>query len=154
MKLLATWAFLILAQPAAVTPPVTLLTGAELLRAIREAPEEHAGQQGLYSVRLASTSDYPVIGIRRTLPGKSEQHAKFADVWYVLQGAATLVTEGALVDATEISPGELRGRSISGGATRRVQAGDFAVLPAGVPHWISAVEGSELLYLVVKVPAK
>jgi mannose-6-phosphate isomerase-like protein (cupin superfamily) len=44
------------------------------------------------------------------------------------------------------------GRSIAAGETRRIRAGDFAIVPAGVPHWISHVGPGELLYFVVKVP--
>ena len=69
-----------------------------------------------------------------------------------MQGAGTVVTGGSIVGGVDTQPGEIRGASIEGGSSKRIQAGDFGVVPAGVPHWISAVEG-ELLYLVVKVPA-
>ena len=152
----AAWTLLILGQaaagsPAPAKPPVTLLTGAELVSRIKTAPPE-AGQTGIYTVRLSAPSDQPVIGLRRTGPGRSELHAKFADVWYVLQGAGTVVTGGSIAGGAETQPGEVRGSGIDGGTPKRVQAGDFGVVPAGVPHWVSAVEG-ELLYLVVKVPA-
>ena len=153
----AAWALLILGQaapataPPAAMPPVTLLSGAELVSKIKAAPPE-AGQTGIYTVRLSAPSDQPVIGLRRTGPGRSELHAKFADVWYVLQGAGTVVTGGSIAGGAETQPGEIRGSGIEGGTSKRVQAGDFGVVPAGVPHWVSAVEG-ELLYLVVKVPA-
>ena len=134
--------------------PVTFSNAAELLHAIKTAPEEKAGRPGLYSLRLSDNSDYPVIGIRRTAPTSSEVHKGFTDVWYVLKGAGTLVTGGRVVEGVESPPGEIRGRSIAGGDARRVRGGDFAVIPAGVPHWISRVEVKELLYIVIKVPAK
>jgi mannose-6-phosphate isomerase-like protein (cupin superfamily) len=132
---------------------VIFLDAAALLRAIRNAPEETAGQPGLYSLLLSGDAEYEVIGIRRTVATRSEQHAAFVDVWHVLEGAGTLVTGGAMVDGVETAPGELRGRGINGGETRRIRAGDFAIVPAGVPHWISRVGPGELLYFVVKVPA-
>jgi mannose-6-phosphate isomerase-like protein (cupin superfamily) len=133
-------------------PIVTFLTGPELLRAIRSAPEEQPGRPGLYSLKLSSPSEYPVLGIRRTLTGRAERHAGFTDVWYVLQGTATLVTGGSIVDGEEIQPGEMRGRGIRGSAGRIIHAGGFAVIPAGVAHWIRDIKGKELLYIVVKVP--
>jgi len=133
---------------------VTFLDAAALRRAIRAAPEENPGQAGLYSLHLSDDTGYPVIGIRRTVVTRSEVHAAFSDVWYVLEGSATLVTGGALVDGVETGPGELRGRSIAGGEARRIQAGDFAVVPAGVPHWVSRIGRGELLYFVVKVPER
>ena len=103
-------------------------------------------------MRLSADSDQPVIGIRRTQPGRSELHAHFADVWYVLKGEATLVIGGKILDGKEVGPGEIRGRSIGEGISRELRAGDYAVIPPGVPHWISRVVGEEFLYIVVKVP--
>ena len=133
---------------------VTFLSDAELRRAIQTAPEEQAGQPGLYFVSLSPATEHPVIGIRRTSPTKSEVHAEFTDVWYVIAGAGTLVTGGTMVEGVDTTPGEIRGNAIKGGNSRRIEKGDFAVIPAGTPHWISSVEGTEILYVVVKVPRK
>ena len=141
------------APPRGQPGPVRFLDAAALRRAIREAPEETPGQPGLYSLRLSDSPAPVVLGIRRSAATRAEVHAGFADVWYVLEGTATLVTGGALVDGAESAPGEIRGRGIAGGEAKRVRAGDFIVVPAGVPHWVSGVETRELVYLVVKVPA-
>jgi len=145
--------FLTTAALAQTAPPTaTFMTEAELRRAIQTAPEEVAGQAGLYSLRLSLPSESPVIGIRRTVSGKSELHASFTDVWYVIEGAATLVTGGTIENGVETAPGELRGRGIKDGKSRGMQKGDFVIIPARTPHWISKVEGKEILYVVVKVP--
>lgn len=132
---------------------VQFLNDAELRRAIDTAPEEVRGQPGLYSLRLSPPTEHPVIGIRRTVPGRSELHANFTDVWYVIEGAGTLVTGGSIVGGIETAPGEIRGASTLAGNPRRIQKGEFAVIPAGTPHWISGIEGEEILCIVVKVPA-
>lgn len=111
-----------------------ILDAEALRKAIRTAPEERPGQPGLYSLNLSGDDRYPVIGIRRTISTRSELHADFTDVWYVLEGTATLVTGGTIIDGAETATGEIRGRSITGGESRRIRAGDFAVVPAGVPH--------------------
>jgi mannose-6-phosphate isomerase-like protein (cupin superfamily) len=136
--------------------PARFLDAAALRRAIRAAPEEVPGQPGLYSLRLSggAPGEPVVLGIRRTAPTRSEVHAGFADVWYVLAGAATLVTGGAILGGEETVSGEFRGRGINGGEARRVQPGDFVVVPPRVPHWVSRVGPGELLYFVVKVPAR
>jgi mannose-6-phosphate isomerase-like protein (cupin superfamily) len=133
---------------------VTFLNDAQLLQALRSARSETGDASGMYAVPLPSESKSVVWGIRRTKPTAAEIHEAFDDVWYVLEGAGTLVTGGTVVDATTASPGEIRGPSVKGGETRRVQKGDFVYIPAGTPHWISAVDGPELLYTVVKVPAR
>jgi quercetin dioxygenase-like cupin family protein len=42
------------------------------------------------------------------------------------------------------------GTSIQGGVTQKIKAGDVVVIPAGVPHWFSEIEGS-ITYVVVRV---
>ena len=142
------------AWPQTSPSSITFFTDTELRRAIQTAPEEVAGQPGLYALRLSPQSESPVIGIRRTTPGKSELHANFTDVWYVIDGTATLTTGGTMQDGSETAPGETRGRGIKDGNSRRVYKGDYAVIPAGTPHWISKVDGKEFLYIVVKVPVQ
>ncbi len=136
-----------------VPSTTTYLTDAELRRAIQTAPEEQPGHSGLFVVRLSSKSEYPVVGVRRTSAGKAEVHAEFTDVWYVIEGAATLVTGGSVVGGATAAPGEVRGPSIKDGSPRRIHKGEMAVIPAGTPHWVSSIEGKELLYIVVKMPS-
>jgi mannose-6-phosphate isomerase-like protein (cupin superfamily) len=131
---------------------VTYLDAAALRRVIRTAPEENAGHPGMYSLTLSDGTGYPVTGIRRTAPARSELHATASDVWYVLQGSATLVTGGTMVDGIDTETGEVRGSRIAGGDVRQLRTGDFAVIPAGVPHWVKRIATKEFLYLVVKVP--
>jgi len=154
MKCMAFFSLLFVAvlHAEAVPSAVTYLTDAELRRTIESAPEAQGGRAGLYTVRLSSKSENPVFGIRRTAAGSAEVHAEFTDVWYVIEGAATLVTGGAVVGGTATAPGETQGQSIQGGSSRTMRKGEFAVIPAGVPHWVSSIQGKEFLYIVVKMP--
>jgi quercetin dioxygenase-like cupin family protein len=77
-------------------------------------------------------------------------HVQDADVIYVLDGSATFVTGGALVEPHEIEPGEIRGRGIEGGETRTIAKGDVIIVPARTPHWFKDVK-PPILYYVVKV---
>ena len=54
----------------------------------------------------------------RSRDGEAEMHENFADVFYVLEGRATLVTGGTVTGARLIKPGETRGDSIEGGNAR------------------------------------
>ncbi len=86
---------------------------------------------------------------RRDGPGQVEVHAEDTDVFYVLAGAATLVTGGRVAGGTVVAPGEVRGSSITGGTPRALVGGDVIVIPAGTPHWFASVE-EPLTYFVVK----
>jgi glc operon protein GlcG len=91
---------------------------------------------------------YMVHASRREKPGMAEIHTKDADIVYVLDGTATLVTGGSAVDAKVTEPDELRGSSISGGEAQALKKGDVIIVPAGVPHWFKEVSNPFLYYVV------
>ena len=87
----------------------------------------------------------------RSRDGEAEIHENFADVFYVLEGRATLVTGGTVAGARLIKPGETRGTSIEGGARQELRAGDVAHVPAGSPHQMLVSGEQTVTCLVVKV---
>jgi len=91
---------------------------------------------------------YMVHASRREKPGMAEIHTKDADIVYVLDGTATLVTGGTAVSAKVIEPDELRGSEISGGESHQLKKGDVIIVPAGVPHWFKEVSNPFLYYVV------
>lgn len=138
------------ASHALAAPPVRFVPAAELLAAIRSAPEQH-GHIAL--IDYLKARDYSAAVARRTSPGAAEVHRRMTDVWYVVAGSGTLVTGGVLVASRQTAPDELRGSAVAGGVSRHIAGGDLVTIPAGTPHWVSAIDGKELIYLVVKVAA-
>ncbi|MBX3356937.1 MAG: heme-binding protein [Phycisphaeraceae bacterium] len=102
---------------------------------------------------LVDTPRYAVNASRRDQPGLAEVHDDETDVFYVLDGAATLVTGGDVVGPDISAPGQVRARSIRGGEARQLVKGDVVVVPAGVPHWFKAVD-APLVYMTVKVKSE
>ena len=98
---------------------------------------------------LIETAGYKIHASRRDAPGMAEVHGRDTDIIYVLDGTATLVTGGELVDGKTTAPDEQRGASIRGGKEQRLVKGDVFVVPNGVPHWFRDVPGP-ILYYVVK----
>jgi glc operon protein GlcG len=139
---------LVLAQAvAAGNAGVQFYTPDQVAASLKGAP----AQPGLEMGPLAKQATYSALYVRRTAPGLAEVHEQWADVWYVVRGSATLVTGGTLVEGAPTDPGEIRGKGIKGGEERPLKGGEVAVIPAGVPHWISTIKG-EVVYLVVKAP--
>ncbi|HJV08599.1 MAG TPA: heme-binding protein, partial [Acidimicrobiales bacterium] len=99
---------------------------------------------------LFDTPAYKVDAGRRTAPGEVEFHEHVADVMHVVQGSATVVTGGRMVDQRPVGPGEVRARAVEGGTSHQLADGDVLVVPAGVPHQFVSVS-DPFLYLVVKV---
>jgi glc operon protein GlcG len=99
---------------------------------------------------LLEVPEYKVHASRRTEPGLVEVHEHETDVVYVLQGSATFVTGGSIVDAKATAPGEIRGRDVVGGETRKLAPGDVVVVPPNTPHWFKEIHDAPFLYFVVK----
>ena len=87
----------------------------------------------------------------RSRSGEVEVHERFADLFVVLAGAATLVTGGTVNGARIVAPGETRGESIAGGAQQNLRPGDVAHVPAGTPHQMLLKGDETITSLVIKV---
>ena len=83
--------------------------------------------------------------------GGGELHQNFADIFFILDGHATVVTGGNLTEQKTTVPGEMRGRSVECGNRQEVKAGDVVHIPAGMPHQTVVAEGDSVTYFVVKV---
>jgi len=101
---------------------------------------------------LLDEHGYKIDAGRRTAPGEVEYHEHSVDVMRVVEGTATVVTGGQMVDAQEVSPGELRAPKVEGGEQHRLTEGDVLAIPNGVPHQFVEVS-DPFLYFVVKVDA-
>jgi glc operon protein GlcG len=99
---------------------------------------------------LLETAAYKIHASRREAAGVGEVHVRDTDILYVLEGQATLVTGGTLVEPREVAPDELRGSAIAGGEAREIAKGDVVIVPNGTPHWFRSVQ-PPVLYYVVKV---
>jgi uncharacterized protein GlcG (DUF336 family)/mannose-6-phosphate isomerase-like protein (cupin superfamily) len=101
---------------------------------------------------LLDTSGYKIDAGRRNAPGEVEYHEGVVDVMHVVQGSATVVTGGEMVDTREVAVGEIRARAIEGGTANALAEGDVLAIPNGVPHQFVDVS-DPFLYFVVKVEA-
>lgn len=101
------------------------------------------------AVLFDNSDKYMVHASHRDKAGLVEVHEQDADIIYVLEGSATLVTGGEVIGGKTIAPGEIRGTDIKGGETRTISKGDVVIVPAGTPHWFKEVPGP-LNYYVVK----
>ena len=79
-----------------------------------------------------------------------EVHDTSDDIYYVLDGKATLALGGELVDATEISPGEWRSKTVSGGNPFHIKKGDLVVVPRGTVHQ-RTVTGKAFSMILIKI---
>ena len=100
---------------------------------------------------LLETGQYKIHASHRDEPGKAEVHEHETDIIYVLEGSATFVTGGKVIDGQTISPGEIRGASIADGETRNLVKGDVIIVPQGVPHWFKDLKAPFNYYVVKSI---
>ena len=120
-------------------------------------------ERAAYLKKLARAGDgsasevlkqYPQHAIHllvRSRNGGAEQHARFADLFLVIDGRAALLTGGTIAGAKTIAPGEIRGTDIQGGTQQELRAGDLAHVPAGMPHQMLVSGDKFVTCLVVKI---
>jgi glc operon protein GlcG len=131
------------------------LAGANALATVNKASvsyfekEKVAAAFAKGAVLFDGSNKYMVHASHRDQAGLVEVHEQDADIIYVLDGSATLVTGGEVVNGKPIAPGEIRGTDVKGGETRHITKGDVIIVPAGTPHWFKEVPGP-LNYYVVK----
>jgi mannose-6-phosphate isomerase-like protein (cupin superfamily) len=92
--------------------------------------------------------------------GGAASHDKVSEVYQVLEGSATLVTGGTIVnpqrrtstqeEVTQINGPGVSGISIEGGVSRRIGKGDMVIIPAGTPHWFPEIQET-ITYTVVRI---
>ena len=122
--------------------------------------EHHKGMdESIYDSDYGA-KNFKVKTSHRDQPARAEVHMTYTDVVYVVKGSATLVTGGKLVDiitpatypnGKPFSKDEIWGRSIAGGTSRVVTAGDVIIVPNGVPHWFSKINAPPFWFFNVKV---
>lgn len=83
----------------------------------------------------------------------NEVHDGSDDIYYVLEGEATLMLGGTLIEPNEISPGEWRAKAASGGQAVVIRKGDLIVVPRGTRHQ-RTVTGKGFSMILIKVFAE
>ncbi|MBX7081854.1 MAG: heme-binding protein [Nannocystaceae bacterium] len=97
---------------------------------------------------LLELQGFKIHASRRDAPGKAEVHSRDVDIFYVLDGEATVVTGGTMLEPERVGPDELRGRGIRGGKSVKLSKGDVMVIPNGTPHWFTEVDTPVTYYAV------
>jgi mannose-6-phosphate isomerase-like protein (cupin superfamily) len=141
----------LLSQRAAA-PAASYMSGADIARGLSTAVAVDAAAGAAVTIA-------PGIVVRRRSGGGEPQyaiaHPFSTEIYYIIDGTASLVTGGVL-DPPPPAPADpdiVRSTAIRNGQTRRVGRGDVIVVPAGAPHWFDAIDGT-ITYLESRVRVK
>jgi mannose-6-phosphate isomerase-like protein (cupin superfamily) len=142
------------AAPAPPTPnappPKTFMSAAEVSALAAAAAQRSAGNP-LVAQPIVGLLPYVANLEYRTAVGPAAVHETEAELFQVIDGSGTLVTGGRLTGETRANSENLRGTGVEGGVTRNVAKGDFFIVPEGVPHWFSRINGT-LVLMSLHVP--
>ena len=166
LKVLAFW--LAVSQAGAnpkaavdVTRPATDVLASDITATLQKAPATSVSDQ---PIRVVDVGGYNVGVFVVNRPKGSKQSAilhdnRVCEIYYMLEGAGTLVTGGTLQDpqrvppdsrvVTQINGPSIGGSSIQNGSSRRIAKGDMVVIPGGTPHWWSEIQ-ADISYVVVR----
>ena len=137
-------------------PPVdltkgTVVTDADLHAGIAKLPQDRP-MVTFPVFRLAGGAPYTVnVEHRTNQPQAASVHETEAELFYVIDGSATMVTGGTLVGETR-NGANLSGKSIEGGTPTKLGKGDFFMVPEGVPHWFSQIDAAGLNIMSFHLP--
>jgi mannose-6-phosphate isomerase-like protein (cupin superfamily) len=90
-----------------------------------------------------------IVLAQRRGAGEVEVHEKTNHVFIIVEGEATFVTGGTLVDAKDTAPGQRRAPSVKGGEVHHLSKGDVITIPAKTPHWFKEVPTQTIAYYAV-----
>lgn len=145
---------LLTAGVTAQTMKSTVWNPAELLQRAQHLRQQAAQGDGSASETLEKYPRHYTMLAFRSRSGGGELHENYADLFYILDGHATVLTGGRLTQPKSAGPGEARGSAVSGGSRQDVKAGDVVHIPAGTPHQMLVPAGDSITYFVVKIQEK
>lgn len=133
--------------PATQAEPKLFASAGDVTALIANAKKSRKPDQANFVqpiLRLApynANLEYRVAGVN----APASVHEKEAEMFFVVEGAGTLVTGGKLKEERRTNPENLSGTGIDGGTRKRVSKGDFVMVPEGVPHWFGEIDGALVL---------
>jgi mannose-6-phosphate isomerase-like protein (cupin superfamily) len=94
-----------------------------------------------------------VLAMRREA-GEAEYHDRTNHVFILVDGEATMVVGGTMVDARRTAPDQMRAPSLQGGVTYHLTKGDVITIPAKTPHWFKEVPTKTVAYYAVNMDSE
>jgi mannose-6-phosphate isomerase-like protein (cupin superfamily) len=95
-----------------------------------------------------------IVLAQRREAGVAEYHDHTNHVFVMVEGEATLIVGGTMVDPKRTAPNQMRAPSLDGGTTYHLSKGDVITIPAKTPHWFKEVPTKTVAYYAVNIESE
>ena len=95
-----------------------------------------------------------IVLAQRREAGEVEYHDHTNHVFVMVDGEATLLVGGTMVDPKRTAPAQMRAPSLTGGTTYHLSKGDVITIPAKTPHWFKEVSTKTVAYYAVNIESE
>jgi mannose-6-phosphate isomerase-like protein (cupin superfamily) len=95
-----------------------------------------------------------IVLAQRRASGPAEYHDHTNHVFVMVEGEATFVVGGTMVDPKRTASDQMRAASLEGGTTYRLSKGDVITIPAKTPHWFKEVSTKTIAYYAVNIESE
>ena len=80
-------------------------------------------------------------------------HVDLDEIYYIVAGEGTMITGGEFLDSTEIDSsllGPMLRGEIKNGVLQKVEVGDIAIIPKGMPHGWHEITTDAISYIIFR----
>jgi mannose-6-phosphate isomerase-like protein (cupin superfamily) len=95
-----------------------------------------------------------IVLAQRRESGLVEYHDHTNHVFIMVEGEATLVVGGTMVEPKRTAADQMRAPSLQGGTTYHMSKGDVITIPAKTPHWFKEVPTKTVAYYAVNIESE
>ena len=149
---------IVLTRTTLLTMAVLFIAAAVLLGSGVPAAVHYIGHDKVTEVMtkggpIVSDPGLVVLANRRTA-GEVEYHEHTNHVFVLVEGEATLVVGGTMVQPKRTAADQMRAPSVEGGTTYHLSKGDVITIPAKTPHWFKEVPTKTVAYYAVNIESE
>jgi mannose-6-phosphate isomerase-like protein (cupin superfamily) len=159
LSLLAFLLALALAPQQAPSPTSgTFISADEVANTLKQSIANNTVDQPIKGLSVNGHRATVAMLHRKTAETSALIHDRVTEIYQVIEGSGTIVTGGTLADPkvsdlTRLGAGPSHTGTAQGGESRRIGPKDIIIIPAGMPHHFSQLDGP-ISYLVYRFDPK
>jgi mannose-6-phosphate isomerase-like protein (cupin superfamily) len=138
----------------------TIISADEIAAALKQSIANNVVDQPVKLTEVPGGHKASLALLRRT---KAETaaliHDRVTEIYQIAEGSGTIITGGSLEDPkpndlTRVNAGPSQTGTHKGGESKHVGPKDVIIIPAGMPHRFSQLDGPAITYLVYRFEPK